>query len=463
MQGNDTIAAISTPLGEGGIGIVKISGKDAYRIADKIFNPSGNHAGNYPRPCKLYHGFIRALDGGGIIDEVLVSFMPEPHTYTRENIVEINCHSGVFALRSILDQVLKAGARLAEPGEFTKRAFLSGRIDLSQAEAVMNIIRARSDQAVKSAARVMHGELAKAIEDIKDEIISIRAPIEAMLDYPDEFDQTEEPSRVKILEQVSKLSIKLTRMLKGLDTNRAFQEGISVAIIGRPNVGKSSLLNALLQQQKAIVHETPGTTRDLLEGYLNLGGYPLRLIDTAGIQGTADPVEKVGIERTKIVAAEARLLIVVLDGSKNINKEDQKILSLCNEEQGMIVVINKDDLERVVDKQIVQNIAREIKVVETSAINETGMEELEQAVAAELDKLVGETVDNSLLVTQRQEIILKDTLKYLDEARVSVLEQPWDIVSSDLNCVWLKIGEITGSTFGEDLLDRVFSQFCLGK
>lgn len=462
MQNTDTIAAISTPLGEGGIGIIKISGPASFSLVADIFFPSQQNCPDlYPEPRKLYHGVIRDSTSQ-VVDEVLVSFMPAPFTYTREDIVEINCHSGIFALRSILQLVLEREARLAEPGEFTRRAFVNGRIDLSQAEAVMSMIKARSEEAAKLAARSLRGELSVKIEKLREQIVALRAPIEAAIDYPDEYD--DRPVENKLLtSKLFDLRDQLLHLLQGIERNRAFQEGVSVAIIGRPNVGKSSLLNALLHQQKAIVHEKPGTTRDLLEGYLNLGGYPLRIIDTAGIQGTDDPVEKEGIERSRYAAQAAKLLIVVLDGSVAWSEEDAEIVSLKQPDQGLVIVVNKQDLEQKLDLRAVTKFIDGGKLVRTAALKEEGIKELEAAISAQLDKTLSSPVESPVIVSIRHEEIINDTLKNLEDAISAVNDQPIELVSFELHNAWHKLGEISGATYSDALLDKIFSEFCLGK
>ena len=461
LQENDTICAISTPLGEGAIGIVRLSGPGAYTIVSSIFDCSKSGNPEYPEPRRLYHGHIRDKNGT-VLDEVLVSFMPAPYTYTREDIVEINCHSGIFALRAILKRVMDSGVRLADPGEFTKRAFLSGRIDLSQAEAVMNIIRARSEEAVKVAARALQGDFASQIGQIRDKIITLRAPIEAWFDYPEEF-ADEIPSSDNLIIELGNLQESLHVLLKGVERNRAYQDGVSVAIIGRPNVGKSSLLNALLRQQRAIVHEAPGTTRDMLEGYMNLGGYPISLVDTAGIQGTADPVEKQGIERSRAAAERARMLIVVLDGSSSWTEEDSEIAGLRGHGQGLVIVINKLDLEQKLSADAVRDNYPEAEIVKTAALTGEGIQLLEDAVTKQLDLVLGKAGESAMLVSIRHEDIICEASEIIDNA-INILDnQPIELISLELQNAWLKLGEITGDTVNEALLDKIFSEFCLGK
>ncbi|HHX87150.1 MAG TPA: tRNA uridine-5-carboxymethylaminomethyl(34) synthesis GTPase MnmE, partial [Firmicutes bacterium] len=330
MVKRDTIAAISTPLGEGGIGIVRISGPDAFTIGQKIFTPARTPSKPYPKNRYLYYGYL-TNEAGETLDEALVSFMKAPYTFTREDIVEINGHSGAMALRMILKEVLTAGARAAEPGEFTKRAFLNGRIDLSQAESVLKLIRARSERAVKIATANLKGILSNKVTGLKQQALATLAHLEAELDFPEEI--FGEANQVERQQELGELQSGLEQLLKGADQGLMFQEGVATAIVGKPNVGKSSMLNALLGQQRAIVHEIPGTTRDILEGMLLLEGFTIRLIDTAGIHGTADPVEKIGVERSRAAAEQARLLLIVFDGSSPMTKEDEMIINLKRDEQ----------------------------------------------------------------------------------------------------------------------------------
>jgi len=460
MYESDTIAAISTPLGEGGIGIVKISGSKSKTIINEIFKSSSGQKTTFDIPRKLYHGFI--IDSEGLeVDEVLATYMPAPYTYTKEDVVEVNCHSGIFALRSVLELVLGNGARLAEPGEFTKRAFLNGRIDLSQAEAVLNIIKARSEEAVKIAAKVMKGELSKRIEKIRSQIIEIRAPIEAMIDYPEEYDDILPDVQV-IINKVNELSEEIDDLLKGVENSRALQEGVSVAILGKPNVGKSSLLNSLLRQQKAIVHETPGTTRDILEGFMSMGGYPIRLLDTAGIEGTSNPVEMEGINRSRTAAAEASLIIYVIDGSAEW-KEDEEIASMVKQSSGLVVAINKQDLLQRMEEEKIKRKYPKASIVKTSALKGIGIQSVEQAVSDQLDMILGKKSESSIIVSIRHEQLLKEVKLTIEGIKNILGNQPWEIISSELQHTWNLLGNILGLSFDDSLLDKIFNEFCLGK
>ncbi len=459
----DTIAAISTPTGEGGIGIVRISGPQAIAIANGLLRCTKKEENDYPRSRYLYHGFIKD-QSDEIIDEVLISFMYAPNTYTREDVVEINCHGGVFATRAVLKAIMRAGARLAQPGEFTRRAFINGRIDLSKAEAVLSIINARSEKAVKTAARSLQGELYKQIETIRDRIIDTRAPLEALFDYPEEFAACQaERIEVHIDEDIRIIMRGLERLLKGVQSNRAYRDGVTVAILGKPNVGKSSLLNALIRQQKAIVHEIPGTTRDLIEGYMNLGGYPLRILDTAGFQGTENAVEREGIARSEAASAEAELIIVVLDGSQQWSETDERIVSLREKSQGLVIVINKRDLETKIDIMQLKEKYPDAGIVRTSALKEEGIEQLENAIERILDHKMGVSDESSALVSIRHEEIVSEALMIMTQLENDIGKTPLEIVSMELNAAWVKLGEIIGDTISDDLLDRIFSEFCLGK
>ncbi|MDZ4132431.1 MAG: GTPase, partial [Dethiobacteria bacterium] len=320
----------------------------------------------------------------------------------------------------------------------------------------------RSEEATRLAARSLRGELSVRIEGIREQIVELRAPIEAAIDYPDEYDDNP-VEKEHLKSKLSVLSDQLLNLLQGIERNRAFQEGVSVAIVGRPNVGKSSLLNALLHQQKAIVHEKPGTTRDLLEGYLNLGGYPLRIIDTAGIQGTEDPVEREGIERSRYAASEAKLLIVVLDGSVAWSKGDAEIAALKHPDQGLVIVINKQDLEQKIDLSEIHEVMDSGNLIRTAAVKEEGIKELEAAISDQLDQILSSPVESPVIVSIRHEEIIKDTLNNIGDAITAISSQPIELVSFELQNAWHKLGEITGATYSDALLDKIFSEFCLGK
>lgn len=462
MDRNDTIAAISTPVGEGGIGIVRISGREAFAVGQKLFVPHRKHSEGYPKSHYLYYGQI-AAGGGGACDEVLVTFMKAPRTYTREDTVEINCHSGILTLRAVLKRALEAGARMAGPGEFTRRAFLNGRIDLTQAESVLKIIRARSEEAVRIALSDLKGALSGDIRKIRDQLVGILAHIEAHLDFPDEFEEEAGVER-GMRENLRAIKDHLREMGDGAERGQALQEGLTTAIIGKPNAGKSSLLNALLKEQRAIVHEIPGTTRDLLEGFLTVCGYPLRLIDTAGIHSAVDPVEAEGILRAKSAVAGARLLILVLDGSTPWSRDDEDVASLIGPEQLVVIAINKVDLEQKLDISGVADRFRGYPIVQTSATSKRGIDGLEKAIVKLLDTRLGTAAaETPAIATLRHAGIIKKACELIETALQALGSRPIELVSIDLKEAWLKLGEITGENVTGELLDRIFGEFCIGK
>ncbi len=456
----DTIAAISTPLGEGGIGIVRLSGPEAFDLVQRLFVPA-KPGTDYPQHHLLYYGHLKRPEGG-VLDEVLVSFHRAPYTYTCEDITEINCHSGALALRMILKLVLEAGARMAEPGEFTRRAFLNGRIDLVQAESVLKIIRAKSERAVKMAAGNLTGLLSRSTGELRRQIMQMMGRVEAHLDFPEEMEE-ESLDLSQLAAGLTGVRRGLEDLLRGADRGIILQEGIATAIIGRPNVGKSALLNALLRQQRALVHEIPGTTRDLLEGYLHLQGYPLRLIDTAGIRGTADPVERMGVALSRKAAGEAGLLLAVLDGSSTWTGEDAEIASIAATAGRVIVVINKADLPRRLRECEIAVHFPGKKAVETIAIREGGVEPLEKAIVDLLDR--GQEAEGAepILASMRHIAVVRESLDAIYRAKEALENKPVELVSLELRLAWEKLGELTGETAADELLDHIFSEFCLGK
>ncbi len=462
MSEGDTIAAISTPVGEGGIGIVRISGKDAFSIGKKMFLPWRKPSRGYPRSHYLYYGHI--LSGNSDrLDEALVTFMRAPRTYTREDSVEINCHSGILTLRVILKRALEEGARMAGPGEFTRRAFLNGRIDLSQAESVLKIIRARSDEAVKKAVLNVGGHLSKEIGELREGILNILIRLEAHLDFPEDLED-EVKLDDKTREEMIRIVERLGKLTDGAERGRVMQEGLITAIAGKPNAGKSSLLNALLKEQRAIVHEIPGTTRDLLEGFITVCGYPLRLIDTAGIHGTDDPVEKEGVLRARGAITEARLLIVVLDGSTSWSEDDESVASLLRPGQLVVVVINKMDLDQKIDRSRVTEHFQGYPLVQTSATLNQGIDLLEDVIVNLLDKNLGPVAAESpAIVTLRHAGIILEARTLMEKALQANEYWPLELVSLDLKDAWLRLGEISGENISGEILDRIFSEFCIGK
>ena len=456
----DTIAAISTPLGEGAIGIVRLSGEEAIPIADRVFrSPSGKKLAQVPSHT-IHYGYI--MDGDHKIDEVMVTVMRGPRTYTREDVVEINCHGGILAVNRILDLVLSNGARIAEPGEFTKRAFLNGRIDLSQAEAVMDLIRAKTDRAMDAALGQMEGRLSQKIRKLRQEILEVLAQVEVNIDYP-EYDDVEEMTHQLLKEKALYIKKEIGSLLRTARQGKILREGLKTAIIGRPNVGKSSLLNSLARENRAIVTDIPGTTRDVIEEYVNIGGVPLKLVDTAGIRETDDLVEKIGVERSKQALKDSDLILLLLNYHEPLTNEDRK---LFQEIRGLeaIIVINKTDLPGKMDLEEVKKLAEGRKIVFTSILKDSGIEELERAIS-ELFFSGEVSARDATYVTNARHIAL---LKEAEGAVSDVLKGiekgiPVDILQIDMTRTWEKLGEIIGETVHDELIDQLFSQFCLGK
>lgn len=459
----DTIAAIATSFGEGGIGIIRVSGEDAFNIAQKIFKPFAKNKKekqikNYDSHTLTY-GTIQ--DNGEIIDEVLLSVMKAPKTYTCEDVIEINCHGGNNSVKRILQTVLKNGARIAENGEFTKRAFLNGRIDLSKAEAVIDIINSKTELAHKSAVSRLGGKLNEKISEYRNDILTMTAHIEAAIDYPEHDDeamtyQTIETNTKNLIEKINTL-------LKTADTGRIVKEGIKTVILGKPNVGKSSILNFLLNEERAIVSDIAGTTRDVLKEYLNINGIALNIIDTAGIRNTEDEIEKIGVLKSKEYAENADLILLVLDNSKKIDEEDIEILEFIKNKK-VIVLINKIDLESNLEKDKIYNYVSKENILKLSVKEDLGFEELNEKI----EKLFFEGEINinedALISNERNKNSLYNAIKSLENVLNTIETQmPEDFISMDLIEAYRYLGEITGESLDEDVIDKIFSEFCLGK
>ena len=456
----DTIAAISTStVSSGGISIVRISGPDAIIIGDKVFKSKKNIKLANVQSHTVHFGNI--CDNGNEIDEALVIVMKAPNTYTRENIVEIDCHGGILVTKKVLEAVLNAGARLAEPGEFTKRAFLNGRIDLSQAEAVIDIINSKTEKEMMVAQRHLEGSLSKKIKDIQGEILNLMADIEASIDYP-EYD-IEETTNKKINDTLNSVEEKLLKLKNSFENGKILKEGIKTAIIGKPNVGKSSLLNLILGENRAIVSDIEGTTRDTIEEYINIKGIPLKIVDTAGIRKTNDEVEKIGVERSINNISDAELIIALFDDSRTFDDQDQKILDLI-EGKKTIILINKIDLGKNLIKENEKLKKFKNNIIEFSTINETGLDKLYNKIE-ELFKLNELDCENTEIITNnrhKQQILyaLEDVAKGRESLETHM---PVDITAICLKDILERLAEITGENVSEDIINEIFKKFCLGK
>lgn len=462
MYIKDTIAAISTAVGEGGIGIVRISGPEAVEIADEVFkshqlNKSLHEVNTYT----AHYGHIINPETEQVLDEVISLVMKAPKTYTKEDVVEINCHGGVVPLQKILNLVLDVGARLAEPGEFTKRAFLNGRIDLSQAEAIMDVITSQTEAGLEVAMDQLEGGLSDQINNISQKILRLLAHLEASIDFPE--DEIEDFNPEELEKRVIEILSEIEDLLATSKRGRIVKEGIQTAIIGKPNVGKSSLLNALLQENRAIVTEVPGTTRDVIEEVINLDGIPLKIIDTAGIREAKNEVEKIGIEKSQKFLKRADLVLLVLDAHCGITAEDRKIIDLAAGKD-TIIVVNKTDLESKLDLKELKEELNIEAIVETSATEGIGIKELEELIS---DMVFGgqvKSTDQTLITNLRHKEALEAAYEDMKRVKKTIKQDlPADFVTIDLKAGLEKLGKITGDTVDEDIIDRIFADFCLGK
>lgn len=471
---DDTIAAISTPIGEGGIGIVRLSGRDSLKIADRIFVSKDNkkpsrfktytvHYGHIVerRPRQKIKDFVQARQG--IVDEVILTVMRAPRSYTKEDIVEINCHSGIVPLKKILDLVLASGARLAEPGEFTKRAFLNGRIDIMQAEAVLDVIKAKTDLGLRAAMNNLNGVFSKKVHYIRSEMLDILARIEAFVDFSEEGDV----EKIKIRDELIKLGQlekDMEKLISRASEGKILRYGIKAVIYGGPNVGKSSLMNAILKESRAIVTHVPGTTRDTIEETANIRGIPVVLVDTAGVRTSGHPAEKEGVRRSQSSAQGSDIILLVLDHGRRLNKNDREVTSSVKGKNNVIIVVNKKDLKRRIDLRYVRNSFPGAPVIPTCAIDLSGIDKLEDAIKDLIFKGRVPLADFASISNERQLNALRLSLSNIKEAMQAIkAEVTIECVAVYLRSSIQAMGEMTGHTITEEALDKIFSEFCIGK
>ena len=454
----ETIAAIATAMSNSGIGIIRISGPEAFEVADRIFVRKNGRSLKEEKANTIHYGFIQ--DGNDRLDEVLVMVMKAPHSYTAEDTVEIDCHGGIFMVKKILELVIKSGARAAEPGEFTKRAFLNGRIDLSQAEAVMDVIQAKNEYALKSSVSQLSGAVSKKIKELREQVLYEIAFIESALDDPEHISL--DGYGEKLLPELEDWLKKVKHLLALADNGEVMTEGVKTVILGKPNAGKSSLMNVLIGEDRAIVTEIAGTTRDTLEENIYLHGISLNVVDTAGIRETEDAVEKIGVTRARTAAESADLIIYVVDGSRPLDENDEEIMEFIRDKKA-VVLLNKTDLNMVVTKEELEEKSSR-RVIPISAKEQTGVEDLEEAIKSMFYQGEIGFNDEVYITNIRHKEALENTVKSLEMVKQSVLDgMPEDFYSIDLMDAYSQLGLIIGEEVGEDLVNEIFSKFCMGK
>lgn len=458
MKEFDTICAIATAQGEGGIAIIRVSGNKALEIVSNIFKPKNKFDIKTMKTYTMKYGNI-VDKNNDVIDEVIISYMKGPRSFTAEDVVEINCHGGVVSTNRVLEEVIRAGARLAEPGEFTKRAFLNGRIDLSQAEAVIDIIRAKTDLAMKSAMMQSSGRLSQEINKLREYLLNVLALIEYAVDFTEDDEEPDETIPVRVGEGLDKAILEMNRLLKSANEGKLIRDGLKMTIIGKPNVGKSSLMNALLQDQRAIVTDIPGTTRDIIEEFINLDGIPVKITDTAGIRETEDIVEKIGVERSKEKLEEADLVVLMIDTSRAIEAEDREIIEVVKD-KNTIVLLNKVDLEEKISRDELKDFSN---FIEISAKTGFGIEDLKAKIKDMF--FSGEVDSESLIISNnRHKQALIRALENCIEAKDRLDKNEFlDLISIYVTSGMKSLGEITGAELEEDLVNKIFSEFCCGK
>ncbi len=460
MHDGETIAAISTPLGEGGIGIVRISGNDAIKLLKKVAKPYRKKNWEECRSHSLHNAYIVDKDNE-VVDEVLISIMRAPKSFTGEDVVEINCHGGIVAVSKTLEVVIAAGARLAEAGEFTKRAFLNGRIDLAQAESVIDVIRAKTNTGLKVALKQLEGHLSQKIKVLKEKLLEILIQMEAGIDFPEDEVPYLSPDEAK--RKLKEIAVSLKELIDDAGRGRIIREGIKAVIIGKPNVGKSSLLNALLNENRALVTEIPGTTRDVIEEVINIKGIPLRIIDTAGIRKTENLVEELGVEKTRSSIEEAAIILFMLDATTDWTEQDEIIARELIDKE-VLVLVNKIDVQNSQEISNGKQYFKESEFIYISAKEGMGIKDLENAI---IKRIMGGKVvspENLIITKARHLKIIKDAYNHVNEA-ISALQKGFtdDLVCIDVKAAWLLLGKITGETVEEDMIDRIFEEFCIGK
>lgn len=457
----DTIAAIATPFGTSGTGKVRMSGPEAIEIGNKIFQASSNIKLTEAKSHTAHHGYVVNPKSKKTIDEVLAILMINPRSFTGENVVEFDCHGGMVPLESVLELLLENGARMAEPGEFSRRAFMNGKLDMAQAEAIIDVINSKTEKSLSIAMEQLKGGLSDKVNNIKDKVVTLLAHLEASIDFPE--DEIEGFDSSQLNERLNEVEKPLKELIKTSKQGKLYQEGIKTVIAGKPNVGKSSLLNYLLQENRAIVTDIPGTTRDVIEEYINLDGIPLKIIDTAGVRESDDVVEQIGVKKTRTSLEKADLVLMMLDVSQGLTEEDIKVYNLIKK-QPTIVVINKTDLDKKVDVEKMQKKFKEHPLLLISVKEEQGLEELKNTI---LEEILQEKIntDNEVLVTKvRHRDALIRALDSLQKVKESLDDgMPYDFLTIDLKDVLFNLSSITGETVTEDIIDQIFSDFCLGK